>query len=111
MKPYPPQSNLGGPCSGSIVALYKGGSLAVVSQQREELLETSAGNVCREQLRSETCRMRLFFLISTLVFLLKEAQAWGFKNGIFHNSIWLGNYFLLSQSFIGSQIFDFTNSA
>ncbi|KAM9850545.1 tumor necrosis factor-inducible gene 6 protein [Aulostomus maculatus] len=33
--------------------------------------------------------MRVFALLWTLGFLLKEAQAWGFKNGIFHNSIWL----------------------
>ncbi len=36
--------------------------------------------------------MRVFTLILTLGFLLKEAQAWGFRNGIFHNSIWLGKY-------------------
>lgn len=34
--------------------------------------------------------MRVFILLWTFGFVLKEAQAWGFKNGIFHNSIWLG---------------------
>ncbi|KAI3355998.1 hypothetical protein L3Q82_017269 [Scortum barcoo] len=34
--------------------------------------------------------MRVFALLWIIGFLLKEAQAWGFKNGIFHNSIWLG---------------------
>ncbi|XP_034418197.1 tumor necrosis factor-inducible gene 6 protein [Cyclopterus lumpus] len=33
--------------------------------------------------------MRFFALLWTLCFLLKEARAWGYKNGIFHNSIWL----------------------
>ncbi|XP_075886809.1 tumor necrosis factor-inducible gene 6 protein [Nelusetta ayraudi] len=33
--------------------------------------------------------MRVSILLWTFGFLLKEAQAWGFKNGIFHNSIWL----------------------
>ncbi|KAG7219725.1 hypothetical protein INR49_018888 [Caranx melampygus] len=33
--------------------------------------------------------MRLLALLWTFGFLLKEAQAWGFKDGIFHNSIWL----------------------
>ncbi|XP_030283416.1 tumor necrosis factor-inducible gene 6 protein [Sparus aurata] len=33
--------------------------------------------------------MRVFTLLLSLGFLLKEARAWGFKNGIFHNSIWL----------------------
>ncbi|KAM4561318.1 tumor necrosis factor-inducible gene 6 protein [Fundulus diaphanus] len=33
--------------------------------------------------------MHVLALLLTLVLLLKEAQAWGFKNGIFHNSIWL----------------------
>ncbi|KAI9518812.1 Tumor necrosis factor-inducible protein 6 protein [Dissostichus eleginoides] len=33
--------------------------------------------------------MNCFSLICSLGFLLKEAQAWGYKDGIFHNSIWL----------------------
>uniref|UniRef100_A0AAQ6IL63 Tumor necrosis factor, alpha-induced protein 6 n=1 Tax=Anabas testudineus TaxID=64144 RepID=A0AAQ6IL63_ANATE len=33
--------------------------------------------------------MRVVALLWTVGFLLKEAQAWSFKNGIFHNSIWL----------------------
>ncbi|MEQ2230067.1 Tumor necrosis factor-inducible protein 6 protein [Ilyodon furcidens] len=33
--------------------------------------------------------MHVLALLWTLVLLLKEAQAWGFRNGIFHNSIWL----------------------
>ncbi|XP_028447413.1 tumor necrosis factor-inducible gene 6 protein isoform X1 [Perca flavescens] len=33
--------------------------------------------------------MRFFALLWTLGFLLKEARAWSYKNGIFHNSIWL----------------------
>ncbi|XP_035629935.1 tumor necrosis factor-inducible gene 6 protein-like isoform X2 [Oncorhynchus keta] len=35
-------------------------------------------------------RMRVFAVIWAIGFFLKEAQAWGFRNGIFHNSIWLG---------------------
>ncbi|KAA8593069.1 hypothetical protein FQN60_018524 [Etheostoma spectabile] len=35
--------------------------------------------------------MRLFALLWTLGFLMKEARAWGYKNGIFHNSIWLAS--------------------
>lgn len=37
-------------------------------------------------------RMRVLTFLWIFGFLLKEAQAWGFKNGIFHNSIWLGKY-------------------
>ncbi|XP_020493509.1 tumor necrosis factor-inducible gene 6 protein [Labrus bergylta] len=33
--------------------------------------------------------MRVFTLLTALCLLLKEAQAWGYKDGIFHNSIWL----------------------
>ncbi|XP_074513655.1 tumor necrosis factor-inducible gene 6 protein [Sebastes fasciatus] len=33
--------------------------------------------------------MRFFTFLWTLGFLLEEAQAWGYKNGVFHNSIWL----------------------
>ncbi|AWP13621.1 putative tumor necrosis factor-inducible 6 protein [Scophthalmus maximus] len=33
--------------------------------------------------------MHVLALLWTLGLLLKEAQAWGFRNGIFHNSIWL----------------------
>ncbi|XP_041724849.1 tumor necrosis factor-inducible gene 6 protein-like [Coregonus clupeaformis] len=33
--------------------------------------------------------MRVFAVIWAIGFFLKEAQAWGFRNGIFHNSIWL----------------------
>ncbi|XP_023192240.1 tumor necrosis factor-inducible gene 6 protein [Xiphophorus maculatus] len=33
--------------------------------------------------------MHVWALLWTLVLLLKEAQSWGFRNGIFHNSIWL----------------------
>lgn len=34
--------------------------------------------------------MRVLALLWILGFLLEEVQAWGFRNGIFHNSIWLG---------------------
>ena len=43
---------------------------------------------------SSSSRMRVFTLLLSLGFLLKEARAWGFKNGIFHNSIWLGKQLL-----------------
>ncbi|KAJ8350701.1 hypothetical protein SKAU_G00258310 [Synaphobranchus kaupii] len=33
--------------------------------------------------------MRLFGLIWTACLVLQETQAWGYKNGILHNSIWL----------------------
>ncbi|XP_068185614.1 tumor necrosis factor-inducible gene 6 protein [Antennarius striatus] len=33
--------------------------------------------------------MHLLSLLLTVCVLLKEAQPWGYKNGIFHNSIWL----------------------
>ncbi|XP_007569328.1 tumor necrosis factor-inducible gene 6 protein [Poecilia formosa] len=33
--------------------------------------------------------MHRWALLWTLILLLKEAQSWGFRNGIFHNSIWL----------------------
>lgn len=32
----------------------------------------------------------MIILIYVLVLLWEEAHGWGFKNGIFHNSIWLG---------------------
>ncbi|KAK2840251.1 hypothetical protein Q5P01_013991 [Channa striata] len=33
--------------------------------------------------------MRVSAFLWTLVFVLEEAQAWSYKNGVFHNSIWL----------------------
>ncbi|KAM6986104.1 tumor necrosis factor-inducible gene 6 protein [Aplochiton taeniatus] len=33
--------------------------------------------------------MDVFAVVCAICFFLKEAQAWGFQNGIFHNSIWL----------------------
>lgn len=46
----------------------------------------------QQQLRTDGCRMRLLALLWTLALLLQEVQAWGYRNGIFHNSIWLGTY-------------------
>lgn len=34
--------------------------------------------------------MRALVLLWTLGSLLEETRPWGFRNGIFHNSIWLG---------------------
>lgn len=60
---------------------------AAAERQRTQLQEETSGDgSCA--LRAYT--MRVFALLWTVGFLLKEAQAWGFKNGIFHNSIWLG---------------------
>ena len=53
-----------------------------------ELLETSGENSCR-------IRMHLLALLWTLGLLLKETQEWSYKNGIFHNSIWLGKELFL----------------
>lgn len=46
----------------------------------------------QQQLRTDGLRMRILALLWTLGLLLQELQAWGYKNGIFHNSIWLGTY-------------------
>lgn len=46
----------------------------------------------QQQLRTDGLRMRILALLWTLALLLQEVQAWGYKNGIFHNSIWLGTY-------------------
>lgn len=37
--------------------------------------------------------MRVLTAVFAVIFVLKETEAWGYKNGILHNSIWLGIYF------------------
>lgn len=49
-----------------------------------------------QQLRIDGLRMHILALLCTLGLLLQEVQAWGYRNGIFHNSIWLGTYSVLS---------------
>lgn len=46
----------------------------------------------QRQLRTDDLRMRILALLWTLALLLQEVQAWSYKDGIFHNSIWLGTY-------------------
>lgn len=43
----------------------------------------------------------MIVLISLFVLLWEEAHGWGFKNGIFHNSIWLGKKLFSLNSLLG----------
>lgn len=49
----------------------------------------------------------MIILIYLFVFLWEEAHGWGFKNGIFHNSIWLGKKLHSWASCWGSHFFEF----
>ncbi|PWA19441.1 hypothetical protein CCH79_00017180, partial [Gambusia affinis] len=51
--------------------------------------DRTSENICTEQLHTVSLRMHVWALLWTLVLLLNEAQSWSFRNGIFHNSIWL----------------------
>lgn len=71
-------------------------------------------SLCSENL-SRAAPDRTFFLydwdmiilIYLFVLLWEEAHGWGFKNGIFHNSIWLGKKLHSWASCWGSHFFEF----
>lgn len=38
--------------------------------------------------------MHVLTAVFAVIFVLKKTEAWGYKNGILHNSIWLGRLFI-----------------